>query len=89
MKPGKTRRTPKLPRSPANRRDTQTVPHFSGFLIIRLLPGVVSKSAESLDAVTEEFKRAVEAAETLQRQIYENVQVGRVTLALCDDNILQ
>ena len=52
----KKRRTPKLPRSPANRRETKTVPDFSGFLIIRLLPGVVSKSAESLDAVAEEFK---------------------------------
>lgn len=52
----KKRRTPQLPRSPINQRATQTVPDFSGFLIIRLLPGVVSKSAESLDAVSEEFK---------------------------------
>ncbi len=46
----------KRPRSPITQRDPQTVPDLSGFLIIRLLPGVVSKSAESLDAVAEEFK---------------------------------
>lgn len=52
----KKSRTPQLPSSAANRRDIQTIPDFSGFLIIRLLPGVVSKSAESLDAVAREFK---------------------------------
>jgi hypothetical protein len=52
----KKRRTTQLPRSPINRRETQTVPDFSGFLIIRLLPEVLSKRARSLNAVAREFK---------------------------------
>src|SRR6185503_16545716 len=52
----KRRRTSKTTKSPISGHDRKTVPDFSGFLIIRLLPGVVSKSAESLDAVARDFK---------------------------------
>ena len=51
----KKRRTPKLPRSPINRRETQSVLDYSGFLTIRLRPGVVSNDARSLDEVAERF----------------------------------
>jgi len=54
----KKRRTPQRPRPPINLSDAQTVPDFSGFLIIRLLPEVLSKRARSLDAVAREFKLA-------------------------------
>jgi len=46
----------KRPIPPINLRNTKTAPDFSGFLIIRLVAGVVSNSAESLDAVAREFK---------------------------------
>jgi len=43
----KKRRTPQRPRSPANLSDAQAVTDFSGFLIIRLKPGVVSTGVVS------------------------------------------
>jgi subtilisin family serine protease len=52
----KKRHTPQLPRSPINLKKPQTVPNFSGFLIIRLVPGVVSKRARRLNEVAREFK---------------------------------
>ena len=50
-----SRRTPEPLRSPINRRDTQPVPNFSGFLIIRLKPGVAGDDAQRLDEVAERF----------------------------------
>ena len=46
----------KRPIPPINLRNPQTAPDFSGFLIIRLVAGVVSKRGRSLDAVAQEFK---------------------------------
>jgi serine protease len=47
---------PKRSRPPINVSDTQTAPEFSGFLIIRLLRGVVSTRASTLDALVRLFK---------------------------------
>jgi hypothetical protein len=92
MKPGKKRRAPERRRQPKRKKrrtqqrrrppinliKAESVPEFSGFLNIRLLPEVVSNSAESLDEVTEEFKPAWagDAAETLQLPVATVLHVG-------------
>jgi hypothetical protein len=47
---------PQRPRPPINLGDAKRVPDSSGFLIIRLKPGVVSADARSLDQVAERFR---------------------------------
>ena len=56
MKGSQKRRSTPQHRRPSIHGHDNLVPNFSGFLIIRLLPGVISKIAESLDAVARDFK---------------------------------
>jgi serine protease len=51
----KKRPTPQRRRLPINLTKAKSVPDSSGFLIIQLKPGVVSKDAQSLDEVAQEF----------------------------------
>lgn len=51
----KNGRTRRRHRPPINLVNAKRVPEFSGFLIIRLLPKVVSYGAHSLDDASEKF----------------------------------
>jgi hypothetical protein len=69
MKPGKKRRTPQrrkqpqpkkrrtsqIPGPPVNLREIETIPEFSGFLIVRLKPEVQFGEASNLGQIAEKF----------------------------------
>ena len=81
----KKRVTPQLPRSPINRRETQTVSDYSGFLTIRLRPGVVSNNARSLDEVAERF--ALREIATLLKKY--NLPSQRLVTSLSVEQLLE
>ena len=73
----KKHRTPQPPRSPINLSDTQTVPGFNGFLIIRLLPGLVSTGVVSVRCDSGKQKKEIMRREVIMPNLRDTIKAAK------------